>query len=87
MESIQENPNLNMFFFLGDNDIILQVLLPQLYTQRQGVIFLIQYFLLFNLTDNELRCLVDCREYLQVSTLTDITSADGKEIMLHARQC
>ena len=87
MESIQENPNLNMVFFLGDNDIILQVLLPQLYTQRQGVIFLIQYFLLFNLTDNELRCLVDCREYLQVSTLTDITSADGKEIMLHARQC
>ena len=45
-----------------------------------------QCFLLSNPTDNELRCLVDCREYLQVITLADITSADGKEIMLQAWQ-
>ena len=45
-----------------------------------------QYFLLCNPIEKKLRCLVDCREYLQVITLTDITSADGKEIMLQAWQ-
>ena len=43
-------------------------------------------FLLSNPTDNELGCLVDCREYLQVTTLVDITTVDGTEIMLHAWQ-
>ena len=45
-----------------------------------------QYFLLSNPTEIELRYLVDCREYLQVTTLADITSADGKEIMLQVWQ-
>ena len=45
-----------------------------------------QYFLLSNSTDKELRCLMDCREYLQVTTLAYITTIDGTEIMLHAWQ-
>ena len=45
-----------------------------------------QCFLLFNPTDNGLRRLIDCREHLQVTTLVDITSVDGKEIMLQAWQ-
>ena len=45
-----------------------------------------QFFLLPNPTDKELRCLVDCRQYLQVTTLADITTADGTEIILHTRQ-
>ena len=73
-------------FFLGDNEILLHDSLPQLQTQRQGDIFLMQCFLLPNSTDKELRCLVDCREYLQGTTLADITTADGTEIMLHTRQ-
>ena len=43
-----------------------------------------QYFLLSVSTDNELRRLVDCREYLQFTTLVNITSADGKVIMLQS---
>ena len=45
-----------------------------------------QYFILSNPTEIELRYLMDCREFLQVTTLTDITSADGKEIMLQVWQ-
>ena len=37
---------------------------------------------LSNPTNNELRRLVECREYLQVTTLADIKSVDGKKIML-----
>ena len=74
----------DLLFFLGENDILLHDSLAQLQTQRQEGIFLMQYFLLLNPTDKELRCLVDCREYLQVTTLADITSTVGKEIMLQA---
>ena len=45
-----------------------------------------QYFLLSNPTEIELRYLMDCREYLQVTTLAYITTIDGTEIMLHAWQ-
>ena len=45
-----------------------------------------QYFLLSVSTDNELRRLVDCRKYLQFTTLVNITSADGKVIMLQSWQ-
>ena len=72
----------DLLFFLGDNDILLHDSLSQLQTQRQGGIFLMQCFLLSNPTDKELRCLMDCREYLQVTTLADITSVDGKDTML-----
>jgi len=51
-----------------------------------GDIFLMQCFLLSNPTEKELRCLMDCREYLQVTTLADITSVDGKDTMLQVWQ-
>ena len=75
---------MDLLFFLGDNDILLHDSLSQLQTQRQGGIFLMQCFLLSNPTDKELRCFMDYREYLQVTTLADITTSDGKEIMLQA---
>ena len=68
--------------FLGDNDILIHDSLPQSNKQRQRNVFVIQCFLLSKPTDNEVRRLMDCREYLQVATLADITSVDGKEIML-----
>ena len=74
----------DLLFFLDDNDILLHDSLPQLQTQRQRNIFLMQCFLLSNPTDKELRCFMDYREYLQVTTLADITTSDGKEIMLQA---
>ena len=75
---------MDLLFFLVNNDILLHDLLPQLQTQRQEGIFLMQYFLLLNPTDKELRCLVDCREYLQATTLANITTVNGNEIMLQA---
>ena len=40
-----------------------------------------QCFLLEKSIDTELRRLMDCREYLQVTTLSDITTVDGKHIL------
>jgi len=45
-----------------------------------------QCFLLSNPIHKKLRCLIDCREYLQITTLTDITSVDGKQIVLQVLQ-
>jgi hypothetical protein len=44
---------------------------------RRNNIFLMEYFLTLRLKPNELKSLNTCRLYLQVITLTDITSADG----------
>ena len=58
---------------------------PITYTTIGGV-FLMQCFILSDPIDKELRCLVDCREYLQVTTLVDMTSVDWKKIMLQVWQ-
>ena len=71
----------DLFYFLGEHNLFLHDPLPQLQLQREGDIFLMQCFLLAKPTDIELRRLMDCREYLQVTTLADITSVDGKNIL------
>ena len=48
------------------------------YIHNERGIFLMKCFLLSNPADKELRCVMDCREYLQVTTLVDIISVDGK---------
>ena len=50
--------------------------------KEKGICFLMQFFLLTQPTTIELRRLVDCREYLQVTTLVDTTSVDGKDMFL-----
>ena len=69
-------------YLFGRNGILLRDPLTQLRQQREGNIFLVQFFLLTQPTTIELRRLVDCHEYLQVTTLADITSVHGKEILL-----
>ena len=73
----------DLFYFLGENNIFVHDPLPQLQLQlqREGDIFLMQCFLLAKPTDIELRRLMDYREYLQVTTLSDITTVDGKNIL------
>ena len=71
----------DLFYFMGENNIFLHDPLPQLQLQREGDIFLMQSFLLAKPTDIELRRLMDCREYLQITTLSDITTVDGKNIL------
>ena len=56
--------------------------IPQLYLQREGDIFLMKCFLLTKPSKQELRQLMDCREFLQVTTLVEITSAVGDKILL-----
>ena len=68
--------------FLGKHKIDVHDPLPQLQLQRKGDIFLMQCFLLTQPSKHELRMLMDCREYLQVTTLADITSAAGDKILL-----
>ena len=68
--------------FLGQHKIEVHDPLPQLLLQRKGDIFLMQCFLLTKPTKHELRRLMDCREYLQVTTLAEITSAAGDKILL-----
>ena len=63
--------------FLGKHKIDVHDPLPQLQLQRKGDIFLLQCFLITQPSKQELRLLMDCREYLQVTTLADITSAAG----------
>ena len=68
--------------FLGQHKIEIHDPLPQLQLQRKGDIFLMQCFLLTKPSNHELRRLMDCREYLQVTTLAEITSAAGDKILL-----
>ena len=63
---------------MGENNIFLHDPLPQFQLQREGDIFLMQCFLLAKPTDMELRRLMYYREYLQITTLSDITTVDGK---------
>lgn len=53
--------------------------------KEKGILFLMQFFLLSQPTTIELRRLVDCLEYLQVTTLVDTTSVNGKDMFL--QQC
>ena len=41
-----------------------------------------QYFLLTQLSKQELRRLMDCREFLQVTALAEITSVVGDKILI-----
>ena len=72
---------IDLLYFWGDNDIFLHDPLPQLQLQREFDILLMQCFLLEKPTDTELRRLMDYREYLQVTILSDITTVDGKDIL------
>ena len=72
----------DLMYFLGENGILIHDQITQLRQQKEGDIFLMQYFLLTQPTTIKLCRLMDCREYLQVTTLADITSVDGKENLL-----
>ena len=68
--------------FLGRYKIAVHDSLPRLQLQRKGDIFLMQCFLLTKPSKEELRRLMECREFLQVTTLAEITSAAGDKILL-----
>jgi hypothetical protein len=52
---------------------------------REHDIFLMELFQLHNFSSTQLRHLNHCRLFLQVLTLSDITSADGKHILSSAK--
>jgi ribonuclease HI len=53
--------------------------------QRENDIMLMDFFLSLKYKPHDLKILNQCRIYLQVFSLTDITSADGKQILPHSK--
>jgi hypothetical protein len=53
---------------------------------REHDVFLMEIFQMHNFSSNQLRYLNHCRLFLQVITLSDITSADGQQILSNAMQ-
>jgi hypothetical protein len=49
--------------------------------QRKNDIMLLQFFIELKFSPNQLETLNHCRIYLQVVTLSDITSADGTTLL------
>jgi hypothetical protein len=53
--------------------------------QQEQDVMLMDYFISFKYKHTELAVLNKCRVYLQVLSLTDITSADGRRLIPHNR--
>jgi hypothetical protein len=73
---------MSVWTFLNDANLEVEYMKKWTPTcSRVGDMFLMDYFLSCNLKTNVLRILNRCRLYLQVLTLSDITSADGTYIL------
>jgi hypothetical protein len=74
----------DLWEFLNQFHIQLRDDIVQLPLQRKNDKFLMDEFIIFGYAGNQLKQINECRMFLHAVTLSDIVTANGKEITLHS---